>query len=261
MICFLYIIESSFSIAVKYLEIFGCFPEDGMITKEFVDAVKNLINQQFFDDKGRMKKHYVSVEMVERCRDVMTGNLEQYKLLMYIAPEERMMQPLQPKTVAVLRSDEGDLSKKQQRINRLQPRMLEIMGKILLFRSLLFTSTGLHIDRVIKRSAAILKPALKKLVELEFLFIVERGLLSSKWTPIYVKRFPTTTSTIDQLQFELKLAELNVPELNLQNIRDASCEILLQGKGKISKQLLDLLRRPEYTELNVNIDTLTSRFG
>jgi hypothetical protein len=154
-----------------------------------------------------------------------------------------------------------NLSRKEKRIMRLQPRMALIMSRVLLFRSLVFTSTGLYVDRVIKRSATILGLALNKLVELDLLFIIKKGFFSSKWTSVYVKRLPVTSSITDQMEFDLKLAELEVAELSLENLREASHEIIIHGKGKMSKQLIDLLRRPEYVELNLDLDSLIRQFG
>lgn len=183
---------------------------------------------------------------------------------MYTAPEEQILS-----TVRTLNSsmsvkanvDNENLFKKQKRIMRLQPRMAVVMSRILLFRSLVFTSTGLYVDRVIKRSATILGLALNKLVELDLLTIVRKGLLSSKWTSVYVKRLPPTSSITDRMQFELKLAELDVTDLSLQSLREASQEIVIDGKGKVSGQLMELLRRPEYSELNLDLDSLVRRSG
>jgi len=141
----------------------------------------------------------------------------------------------------------------------LEPRMAEIMSRVLLFPSILFTSSNLYTDRVIKRSSAILGSALTKLVELGFLFVVKKGLFSSKWTPIYLKKLPDTDSTDDQMAFEFKLAELGVSDLSLSTLRDTCNELNIDGKGKVSKELIDLLQRPEYSELNLDTSILIQR--
>ncbi|CAF4493701.1 unnamed protein product, partial [Rotaria magnacalcarata] len=194
---------------------------------------------------------------------MLTGNLEQYKLLMYVAPEERAMGITQSSSSLTFSKTEfpnEPLSKKQKRVIKLQPRLAEIMSQILLFRSVAFTITGLYIDRIIKRSAAILGLAINKLVEMDLLLFIKKGFFSSKWTPIYVKRLPDNSSAVDQMQFEMKLAEIDFDDLNLQNVREASNELIISGKGKLSNELMHFLQRSEYNELNLDIHGLTREF-
>ncbi|CAM4809958.1 unnamed protein product [Rotaria magnacalcarata] len=261
---FLYIIELSYLIGAKYLSSNGHFPINGTITKEFVDEVKILFNQQFSQYNTHDHQNLVTLEMVERCRDMLTGNLEQYKLLMYVAPEEGAMGITQSSNSLTFSKTEfpnEPLSKKQKRVIKLQPRLAEIMSRILLFRSVAFTITGLYVDRIIKRSAAILGLAINKLVEMNLLLFIKKGFFSSKWTPIYVKRLPDNSSAVDQMQFEMKRAEIDFDDLNLQNVREASNELIISGKGKLSNELMHFLQRSEYNELNLDIHGLTREFG
>ncbi|CAF5227808.1 unnamed protein product, partial [Rotaria magnacalcarata] len=87
---------------------------------------------------------------------------------MYLAPEDRLTEEgSSSSSLTSLKNEPANepISKKQKRIIRLQPCMTEIMSRILLYRSLIFTSTNLYIDRVIKRSASILGLALTNLIE------------------------------------------------------------------------------------------------
>ncbi|CAF2144833.1 unnamed protein product [Rotaria magnacalcarata] len=120
----------------KYLSSNGHFPINGTITKEFVDEVKILFDQQFSQYNTHDHQYLVTLEMVERCRDMLTGNLEQYNLLMYVAPEERAMGITQSSSSLTFSKTEfpnEPLSKKQKRVIKLQPRLAEIMSRILLF--------------------------------------------------------------------------------------------------------------------------------
>lgn len=183
---------------------------------------------------------------------------------MYVAPEERVIGITQPSSSLMVSKVEcvnQQLSKKQKRITKLQPRMAEIMSRVLLFRSVAFTSTGLYIDRVIKRSATILNLAINQLIEMDLLVMIKKGSFSSKWTPIYVKRLPDVLSVIDEMQFEMKLATIGLENLTLQNLREASHEIIINGKGKLSNEVMKFLQRPEYKELNLDVNGLSQEFG
>jgi hypothetical protein len=258
---FMYIIELAYSVGIKYLATFDEFPADGEITVEFVDRVQKLFTEHLIDQDGESMQHFITLEMVQRCRDLITGNIEQYKLLMYLAPEERFTEakPLST-TLSSLPSElSKSLTKKEKRIIRLQPRLAEIMSRILLFKSVIFTSTTLYTDRILKRSATILNSALTDLVKLELLWIVKKGFISSKWTPIYIKRLPETHLTNDEMEFERKLTALDIHGVNLENIRDSCHDIVIDGKGVISDELIHWLQRPEYNELNLDMDILMKR--
>ncbi|CAF2117760.1 unnamed protein product [Rotaria magnacalcarata] len=135
------------------------------------------------------------------------------------------------------------------------------MSRILLYRSLIFTSTNLYIDRVIKRSASILDLALTNLIEYGLIHAVKKGLLSSKWTTVYVKILPDPYSTDDQMKFEFKLSELGISSLNLESLRDTCHELLIEGKGNVSEELIQFLQKPEYRELSLDMTTLIQRYN
>lgn len=259
---FLYIAELAHSIGNKYLQKYHHFPSHGMITTDFVDRIQQLYAEHQIHCSEQEFKHYVTLDIVERCRDLITGNIEQYKLLMYLSPEERFteMKPV-PTAISCEKYEQKNenLSKKQKRIIRLQPRMAEIMCRVLLFRSVTFTSTSLYNDRIIKRSASILGSVLAKLIELDLLIVVKKGLFSSKWTSIYIKVLPDPFSIEDQLKFECKLGEIGVSGLNLESYRDTCHEILIEGKGTVSDELIYVLQRPEYLALNLDMSNLIQR--
>ncbi|CAF2144831.1 unnamed protein product [Rotaria magnacalcarata] len=96
---------------------------------------------------------------------------------------------------------------------------------------------------------------------MDLLLFIKKGFFSSKWTSIYVKRLPDNSSAVDQMQFEMKLAEIDFDDLNLQNVREASNERIISGKGKLSNELMHFLQRSEYNELNLDIHGLTREFG
>lgn len=259
----MYIIELVHCISLRYLSEHQQFPNDGKITSEFVAQIENLVTEYYVEQHNEGKRHLVKFDMVERCRDLITGNIEQYKLLMYLTPEERFTETQSSSTApnCSIQQLDGNLSKKQKRFVRLQPRMTEVMSRVLLFRSLIFTSTSLYADRVVKRTASILGAALAKLVEMELLIVLKKGFFSSKWTPIYIKKLPDTTSLDDQMKYQLKLSELGIPDLNLENVQDASNQIIIEGKGKISSELLDILQRPEYQQLHLDTSVLVDHYG
>jgi hypothetical protein len=88
---------------------------------------------------------------------------------------------------------------------------------------------------------------------------VKKGFISSKWTPIYIKRLPETHLTNDEMEFERKLTALDIHGVNLENIRDSCHDIVIDGKGVISDELIHWLQRPEYNELNLDMDILMKR--
>lgn len=258
---FLYIAELAHLIGNKYLQKYHNFPSNGKVTNEFVDRIDCLYIEHLTNNNTEEMQHLISFEMVERCRDLVTGNIEQYKLLMYLSPEERFseMKSTSSLTSSLKPEEKERLIKKQKRIIRLQPRMAEIMSRVLLFPSVTFTSSSLYSDRVIKRSASILGSAIEKLIELELIIIVKKGLFSSKWTSVYIKVVPNPFSINDQMKFECMLGELGVSELNLERYRDACHELLIEGKGTVSDEIIRVLQRPEYLALNLDMSSLLER--
>lgn len=259
---FLYIAELSYTIGITYLQKYHHFPSDGKITSNFIDRIEELYTEHLNRTMNEEIRHYITCDIVERCRDLVTGNIEQYKLLMYVAPEDRFTEtkPLSSAT-SIIKHEPRDakLYKKQKRIMRLQPRMTEIMTRVLLFRSLIFTSSSLYADNLIKRSASILCSALDKLIEMNFIIAVKKGLFSSKWTSVFVKVLPDPLSIDEQLKFECKLGELGVSQLNLESYQDTCHEILMEGKGTVSEELIRILQRPEYVALNLDINPVVQR--
>jgi hypothetical protein len=258
---FMYIIELAYSIGIKYLGHFDEFPANGEVTVEFVDRIQKLSTEQLMGQDGEGIQHFITLEMVERCRDLMTGNIEQYKLLMYLTPEERFTgaKPLST-TVSSLRSEPSqNLTKKEKRILKLEPHKAGIMARILVFKSIIFTSSTLYEDRLLKRSSSILKSALAALFDLGFLWIVKKGFFSSKWTPVYVKCLPETNSTDNEMKFDSKLGEFGISELNLEVLRESCHDLVIDGKGTISDEVIHWLQRPEYHELNFDMNLLMER--
>jgi hypothetical protein len=107
----------------------------------------------------------------------------------------------------------------------------------------------------------MLGSALDKLIELDLILVVKRGFFSSKWTSVYVKKLPDPFSTNDQMKFECKLGELGVSDLNLESIHETCHELVVEGKGKVSDELIHTLQRPEYMQLNLNMSILIQRSG
>lgn len=259
---FLYIVEIAFLIGDKYLKKYDCFPKNGKIDNEFIDRLERLFTEYFMQQIEGEKKHRITMEIVERARDLITGNIEQYQLLMYLAPEERFTQA--KGTSFVVKSTKNEqvkekLTKKQKRMIRLEPRKPEIMSSILLFPSIIFMSKSLHSDGILKRAATILSSALSELVQLKLLEFVQKGLFSSKWTPVYVKKLPDPYSTKDQMDFEFKLGQLGVSDLSLDAVRATCSSIILDGKGYVSDTLINVLKRPEYMDLELDMSVFIQR--
>ncbi|CAF1543645.1 unnamed protein product [Adineta ricciae] len=259
---FMYIIELAYAIGAEYLTIFEEFPIDGETSTEFVERIKEFSLKHLLDQHDQEIKHFITTDMVERCRDLITGNIEQYRLLMYLAPEERASEIKPTSTTLPFVPNERNMNatKKEKRIFKLQPRLPEIKSCVLLFKSLIFTSSTLYTSRIIKRSATILSLALTELVQSELLQVVKKGFYSSKWTPIYIKRMPSTCSTADEMKFEEKLAAIGVEGLNLENLRDNSRDLVIDAKGVISLDVIRWLQQPEYDELNLDLDILMTRY-
>ncbi|CAF1683434.1 unnamed protein product, partial [Rotaria magnacalcarata] len=260
---FLYIVELAHSFGIKYLEKYSSFPNNGEVTTDFIDDMQYIYAEYLINHNVGEIQHHITLDIVERCCDLITGNIEQYKLLMYLTPEDRLTEEGSSTSSLTSLKNEPDnepISKKQKRIIRLQSRMTEIMSRILLYRSLIFTSTNLYIDRVIKRSASILGLALTNLIEYDLIHAVQKGLLNSKWTTVYVKILPDPYSTDEQMKFECKLSELGISSLNLESLRDTCHELLIEGKGNVSEELIQFLQKPEYRELSLDMTTLIQRY-
>ncbi|CAF1273080.1 unnamed protein product [Adineta steineri] len=77
---YLYIIELAYSVGFKYLSFYEHFPSDGKVTPGIVERVENLFTEYFLKQNGEDIQHCIALDIVERCRDLITRNIEQYKL-------------------------------------------------------------------------------------------------------------------------------------------------------------------------------------
>ncbi|CAF3383594.1 unnamed protein product [Rotaria socialis] len=81
------IIELTSGVFKALIERYGCF-EENSISNEFVSKYKALFCEFYGSYITNNRCFYISIDVVERAIDIISGNLEQYKLLMLTPANE-----------------------------------------------------------------------------------------------------------------------------------------------------------------------------
>ncbi|CAF5165544.1 unnamed protein product, partial [Rotaria magnacalcarata] len=118
---FLYIVELVHSFGIKYREKYSSFPNNGEVTTDFIDDIQYIYAEYLINHNVGEIQHHITLDIVERCRDLITGNIEQYKLFMYLAPEDRLTEEgSSSSSLTSLKNEPANepISKKQKRIIR-----------------------------------------------------------------------------------------------------------------------------------------------
>ncbi|CAF3602545.1 unnamed protein product [Rotaria socialis] len=148
------IIELTSGVFKALIERYGCF-EENSISNEFVSKYKALFCEFYGSYITNNRCFYISIDVVERAIDIISGNLEQYKLLMLTPANESFnFSSIVNKPVESL-SIISHMDKKVKEREKFGKKSSEMEQAILLFDSVLFTLKTLYECRLLKNGAAV----------------------------------------------------------------------------------------------------------
>lgn len=253
------IIELASNMFKEYIERFGYF-EDCQVSEEFTSKCKLLFFElygSFIDDNRRF---CITIDAVERAIDVVSGNIEQYKLLMFLPENESINYFSNLNNVSDSSLMIKHMDKKAKKREKFGNKSSEMIQAILLFDSVLFTLKTLYQCRLLKNGAAILKELCESLVIKGFLIKVDRATeKGTKSVTIYIKSLPNPTSSSECQKFISDLAELNNPAITMQSLLDTCGKIKYVCKQQPVKTVFEILNRPQYQELSIDLTPLYQR--
>ncbi|CAF4728882.1 unnamed protein product, partial [Rotaria socialis] len=149
-------IELASNMFKEYIAKFGYF-EDYQVSEEFTSKCKSLFFELYGSSIDDNRRFYITIDVVERAIDVVSGNIEQYKLLMFLPENESI------NYCSKLNNAPGSglmmkhMDKKAKKREKFGNKSYEMIQAILLFGSVLFTLKTLYQCRLLKNGAAILK--------------------------------------------------------------------------------------------------------
>ena len=248
MISFIAIVEIGWTIVEEYLSRFVNFPPDGQCSMEFVDRVQVLFEDVYHDQRSHGSSYFISKDMVERGINVMAGNIEQYKILMYIPSHEAGL-----RTYHLLEQLQLPPGRKIRNIEDQRRDQMLVIERILLFDSLLFTATTLHMDSFVRHHSSHVASALNDLTSRKLLIKIKVGIRCARKTiPVYVKYLPDVESALSVAQFEEQLAKLDNNRINFKSIEDRCKRVVLKAKGLISESVFEYIHSNNYKKLGLD---------
>ncbi|CAF2145563.1 unnamed protein product [Rotaria magnacalcarata] len=250
------IIELTSGVFKAFIERYGCF-EDNSISNEFISKCETLFSELYGSYITNNRCFYISIDVVERAIDVISGNLEQYKLLMLIPANEIFNYSLILNKPVESLSIISHMDKKVKKREKFGKKSSEMEQAILLFDSVLFTLKTLYECRLLKNGAAALRDICEGLVNKQILSKVDRVTgTGTKSVTIYIKVLPNPTSSIECQRFINKLALLENPSITMQTILDSCRKIKYSCKNPPTQAVFNVLNRPQYKLLDLDLTPL-----
>ncbi|CAF3607743.1 unnamed protein product [Rotaria socialis] len=250
------IIELTSGVFKAFIERYGCF-EDNSISNEFISKCETLFSELYGSYITNNRCFYISIDVVERAIDVISGNLEQYKLLMLIPANEIFNYSLILNKPVESLSIISHMDKKVKKREKFGKKSSEMEQAILLFDSVLFTLKTLYECRLLKNGAAVLRDICEGLVNKQILSKVDRATgTGTKSVTIYIKVLPNPTSSIECQRFINKLALLENPSITMQTILDSCRKIKYSCKNPPTQAVFNVLNRPQYKLLDLDLTPL-----
>ncbi len=249
------IVELSWDMVKLFIERYGGF-KDNFISSEFLANCELLFVNHYASCIENNRTFFITIDVVERAIDVISGNLEQYKLMMFVPEHEGIhMASTSNKPTDWLMTKPMD--KKAKKILKFGKKSAEMIQAILLFNSVLFTLTTLYECRLLKNGAAVLQDMCESLVNKQLLIKVDRATGSgTKSVTIYIKALPDQTSNIECQRFINDLASLGNSSITMQTVIDMSRKIKYCCKKPPIQSVFEILSRPQYKVLNLDLTPL-----
>ncbi len=278
-----------FNICTVYRERFKRFPSSGAIDGIYMERVDDIFNQMFNDRVDAIMKRrqfFISDDVVVRAIDLVSGLLQQMKILMddTNAPIWNGCQ-IRPVVVLPINNDQpsgkkGRGKKKENNNGKCysnfdifirflcalveyvsSEKLEKIAVEILLYPSLCFTATQLRANPMLHNVVAVdLNAVLVHLIKCELMLCIKRGIKSTRnCTCVYVKQLPACDEDgeIDfeqRLSFNEKLNEFTIhhPNLTIDEYLKKNSIIALDAIGVVTNELVKVFSMPEYKKIDIS---------
>ena len=218
---------------------------------DFADRIQTLFEEIYHDQRCSGHPYMIAKDMVDRALNVVAGNIEQYKLLMYVPIHESALRTLPL-------SQQPTLQRRKVRSieEHTRDKML-VIERILLFDSLVFTATTLHLDSFVRHHSSHVASALTNLTNNQLLIKIKKGIQGvRKPTPVYVKYIPDTGSPVSIAIFHVQLGKFGNDRITLKSIEDRSKRIVLRAKGVVDQSVYDCIDSSNYRYLQLDSNCL-----
>jgi len=249
----LQVLEWTWKILAEYLQINRCF--NGSLAEDFVSDVHQIF-KRFHDDDGGDKRIFVaSVVAVEHAINISEALLEQYKILMRV-PDDTVRIPFsnnnhsQPDTI--------DRTITNRKLEKSKSKFGEHVRGILLFKSVIFTSTTLYKGcSVFKHHSENVNSVLQSLLKIGLIIAFKDGVVSStKKAVVYAKWLPNVNDAIECQRYEELLATFNDDQINPGSVMASTvAATLLPHKAVPRATVMTYLKGERYARLNLNLNT------
>ncbi|CAF4587783.1 unnamed protein product [Rotaria socialis] len=164
---FIQTLEYRFDLCVKYSDRFERFPSSGKTGHDFVEHIEGIFQESFHEqtrvDK-QLRQFFISDQLVVRAIDLVSGLLQQIKILLddTIAPIWAASQA-RPLIVLPINDDRSFDTEKHEKKKKKKilvshyvstEKLQRIAMEILLFPSICFTVTQLHMNSLLHNAAS-----------------------------------------------------------------------------------------------------------
>lgn len=248
----LQVLEWSWKIAEEYIQMNYCF--SGSVTEDFILDIRNIFNKFHTTNDVKERAFVSTVTSVEHAINISEALLEQYKLLMRL-PDEVIRVTGANKNNIKDGITEHKIS--GEKLEKSKSKRAEHISRILLFNSVMFTSTTLYDSHnVFKHYSQNVNMVLQDLTKIGLLKEFQDGTISrTKKAVVYVKWIPYENDPIECQQFELMLATFNDSTICAKTVIDATTTAsLLPHKARPKPIVLNYLNSDRYARLNLKLN-------
>ena len=272
---FFCLLECAMEIAEKYLSEFGSF-RDGNCDSCMFNRIKVIVDEMygFMFVKETDPHLVVSESIASRARDIALANLEQYKLLLYVDKNDgrhwnlfsggqvKFFSPASSISALEVTSQRDGVytnwEKPNRRIVNLLKKSHPLKVNILLHDSIIFIKSGLYTDWKLKSASSIVdQTLLPELIDEGLLIAIRNGILGKFNKPtVYIKTVPNGDISLEDLERMLSL--YGDDRLTVSKYLDKCKNVKIAGCGQTSQDVFEVLNRPEYQSLNLDLSVLVN---
>lgn len=244
------VLEWSWNIAAEYLRINGRF--NSSITNEFIQDVREIFKRIHGEDSTDKRTFVVSIAAVERAINISQALLEQYKLIMHVPDDLNRIISQKSDNV---QSDVVERSSMNNKLEKSKSKFSEHVRGILLFKSVIFTSTTLYrACSVFRHHSENVNSVLQALVKADLLIAFSNGVVTpTKKAVVYIKWLPGINNPVERQRFEQTLATFNDDRISADSVIASTTVASLEPhKACPQPAVLNYLKNDRYSQLKLN---------
>lgn len=247
------VLEWSWNIAAEYLRINGGF--NSSISDEFVHDVREIFKSFHGEDNVDKRTFVVQIVAVERAINISQALLEQYKVIMHVPDYSSR---IVSQKVDSIQSDVVIRPSMNHKLEKSKSKFADHVRGILLFRSVMFTSTTLYkACSVFRHHSENVNSVIKSLVKVGLLIAFNNGVVSStKKAVVYIKWLPDSNNPVECQSFEQILATFNDDRISADSVIASTTVASLTPHNAYPKPaVLNYLKNNRYSQLNLNFSS------